>query len=185
MGDLLNVYDVVKTIPSSQIPPWRRLAHSVWLHRKNSPRVAKNLFQCASMQILIFRVLCTRSAPGKKVCFVPEGLPHIFRPLLLGPPYGGTGELQRCVPPKWDATMPAYGLEDGGGVVAQRLAVMARTWGRSRKVSLSKRKSTDTERKADDGPSRLVHLSVGNGESALPESTGPTGKGGGRNSARP
>jgi len=34
----------------------------------------------------------------------------------------------------------------------------------------------DTERKADDGPSRLVHLSVGNGESALPESTGPTGK---------
>jgi hypothetical protein len=38
------------------------------------------------------------------------------------------------------------------------------------------RKSTDTERKADDGPLRLVHLSVSNGESALPESTGPTGK---------
>ena len=66
MGDLLNVYDVAKTIPSSQIPPWRRLAHSVWLHRKNSPRVAKNLLQCASMQILIFCVLCTRYAPGKK-----------------------------------------------------------------------------------------------------------------------
>ena len=72
--------------------------------------------------------------------------------------------------------MPAYGLEDGGGVVAQCLAVMARTWGRAVRVSLSKRKSTDIERKADDGPSRLVHLSVGNGESALPESTGPTGK---------
>src|SRR5262249_12998922 len=37
-------------------------------------------------------------------------------------------------------------------------------------------KRTDAERKADDGPSRLVHLSVSNGESALPESTGPTGK---------
>jgi hypothetical protein len=34
----------------------------------------------------------------------------------------------------------------------------------------------DAERKADDGPLRLVPLSVGNGASALPESTGPTGK---------
>src|SRR4029434_10731018 len=34
----------------------------------------------------------------------------------------------------------------------------------------------DAERKADDSPLRLVHLSVGNDESALPESTGPTGK---------
>src|SRR6266446_2464131 len=49
-------------------------------------------------------------------------------------------------------------------------------FGRSVRVSLSQRKPTDTERKADDGPSRLVHLSVGNGESALPESTGPTEK---------
>ena len=39
-----------------------------------------------------------------------------------------------------------------------------------------KRKLTNAERKADDGPWRLVHLSVGNVESALPESTGPTGK---------
>src|SRR5215510_5019056 len=34
----------------------------------------------------------------------------------------------------------------------------------------------DAERKADDGPQRLVHLSAAQGESALPESTGPTGK---------
>ena len=72
--------------------------------------------------------------------------------------------------------MLAYGTEGGGGVVAQCLAVMARTRRRTARVSLSKWKSTDVERKADDGPSRLVHLSVGNGESALPESTGPTGK---------
>src|SRR4029453_944810 len=39
-----------------------------------------------------------------------------------------------------------------------------------------KGKLTDAEGKADDGPLRLVHLSVGNGECALPESTGPTGK---------
>ena len=35
---------------------------------------------------------------------------------------------------------------------------------------------TDAERKAEDGLLRLVHLSVSIGESALPESTGPTGK---------
>ena len=39
-----------------------------------------------------------------------------------------------------------------------------------------KRKLTDAERKADDGPQRLVHFSAAHGESALPESTGPTGK---------
>ena len=72
--------------------------------------------------------------------------------------------------------MPAYGMEDGGSVGAQRLAVMARTWGRSVRGSLSKGKPTDAERKADDSPLRLVHLSVANDESALPESTGPTGK---------
>ena len=72
--------------------------------------------------------------------------------------------------------MPAYGMEDGGSVGAQRLAVMARTWCRSVRVSLSKGKPTEAERKADDSPLRLVHLSVGNDESALPESTGPTGK---------
>src|SRR5215510_15605304 len=44
------------------------------------------------------------------------------------------------------------------------------------RVSLSKGKPTEAERKADDSPLRLVHLSVGNGDSALPESTGPTGK---------
>ena len=31
-------------------------------------------------------------------------------------------------PPGWDATMLAYGTEGGGSVVAQYLAVMARTW---------------------------------------------------------
>ena len=44
------------------------------------------------------------------------------------------------------------------------------------RASLSKWRQTDAERKADDGPPRLVHLSAGNSESALPESTGPTGK---------
>jgi hypothetical protein len=39
-----------------------------------------------------------------------------------------------------------------------------------------KKEVTDAERKADDGPPRLVHLSVSNGESALQESEGPTGK---------
>src|SRR5262249_51498827 len=47
---------------------------------------------------------------------------------------------------------------------------------RGLRVGLSKRKPTDAERKADDGLLRLVHLSVGPGESALPKSTGPTGK---------
>jgi hypothetical protein len=38
------------------------------------------------------------------------------------------GNSNAVYPKQWDANMPAYGLEDGGGVVAQRLAVMARTW---------------------------------------------------------
>jgi len=75
-----------------------------------------------------------------------------------------------------DATRPAYGREDGGSVGAQRLAVRARTWGRSVRGSLSKGKPTEAERKAEAGPQRLVHLAVGNDASALPESTGPTGK---------
>src|SRR5262245_7161716 len=72
--------------------------------------------------------------------------------------------------------MPAYGMEDGGSVVAHRLAVMAMTWRVSGRVGLSKGKPPEAERKAEDSPLRLVQLSVGNDESALPESTGPTGK---------
>jgi hypothetical protein len=59
MGDLINVYDVVKTTPTSHTPPWRQLANCVRLYSTNSHIVAKNPLQCASMQILIFRALCT------------------------------------------------------------------------------------------------------------------------------
>jgi hypothetical protein len=38
------------------------------------------------------------------------------------------GNSNTVYPWQWDANMPAYGLEDGGSVVAQRLAVMVRTW---------------------------------------------------------
>ena len=37
------------------------------------------------------------------------------------------GNSNAVAPRQWDAKMPAYGREDGGGVVAKRLAVMART----------------------------------------------------------
>jgi hypothetical protein len=72
--------------------------------------------------------------------------------------------------------MPACDVEGGGGVGAKCLAVITRTWCRSVRASLPKRKPAEAERKADDGPVRLVHLSVSTGESALPESIGPTGK---------
>jgi hypothetical protein len=88
----------------------------------------------------------------------------------------GTGELRSCVAQQWGAKMRARGTGGGGGVVAQRLAVMAKAWCRPARGSLSTGKQTDAEGKADDGPSRLVRLSVGDDESALPESTGPTGK---------
>src|SRR5262249_48048046 len=68
------------------------------------------------------------------------------------------GNSNTVYPMGGDAKMPAYGMEDGGSVGAQRLAVMARTWCRSVRVSLSKGKPTEAERKADDSPLRLVHL---------------------------
>jgi len=46
-------------------------------------------------------------------------------------------------PPRWDAKMLAYGMQGGGGVVAKRRAVMARTGWRTARVSRSKRKSTE------------------------------------------
>lgn len=54
-------------------------------------------------------------------------------------------------PREWDSKMPECGREDGGGVVVQRLAVMARTWRRSARGGLSKSKSTDAEGRADEG----------------------------------
>src|SRR6516162_6146081 len=56
--------------------------------------------------------------------------------------------------------MRAYGTEGGGGVGAQGLAVRGRTRGRTARGSLSKWKSTEVERKADDGLYGLVHLSA-------------------------
>jgi len=72
--------------------------------------------------------------------------------------------------------MLACDVEGGGGVGAKCLAVITRTWCRSVRASLSKRKSAEAARKADDGPVRLMHLSVGTGASTLPASIGPTGK---------
>ena len=40
----------------------------------------------------------------------------------------GTGELRSCLAQELGAKMLARGTEGGGGVVAQRLAVMAKTW---------------------------------------------------------
>ena len=41
--------------------------------------------------------------------------------------YVGTGELLYGITREWDAKMPACRKEDGGGVIAKCLAVMART----------------------------------------------------------
>jgi hypothetical protein len=74
----------------------------------------------------------------------------------------GTGELQHRAPHgSGTRTCQRTDWSDGGGVVAQGLAVLARTWCRSVRASLSKRKPTEAERKADDGPVRQVHLFVG------------------------
>jgi hypothetical protein len=91
MGDLINVYDVVKTTPTSHTPPWRQLANCVRLYSTNSHIVAKNPLQCASMQILIFRALCTCYAPGTKVMFCARGLTAHFPAVAPGTPTSDNG----------------------------------------------------------------------------------------------
>src|SRR6266852_7178716 len=55
--------------------------------------------------------------------------------------------------------MPACGREGGGGIVAQRLAVMARTWRRSARERHLTRGTMDGLRKADDGLSSGILFS--------------------------
>src|SRR6476469_3100455 len=82
----------------------------------------------------------------------------------------GTGALPCRLAPEGDAKMPACGREGGGGVVAQRLAVMGSTRSRSARVSRPNDKTTDGVRKADDGrqpEALLVRRTIGDDESAL------------------
>jgi len=61
--------------------------------------------------------------------------------------------------PERDARMPACGREGGGGVVAEHLAVMARTWRRSARERHLTRGTMDGLRKADDGLSSGILFS--------------------------
>ena len=69
-------------------------------------------------ELVSLQLMLSRIPPGVEQ--VPKGHYQLLR--------WNWGTPKPFDPSWWDAKMLAYGMEGGGGVVAQCLAVMARTW---------------------------------------------------------